>query len=98
MEKWADFLISAVRYENNMITYLKVHPDRGSDIGGGSTWTKNEVLKAMMEGRSFFTIFRDENGSWKKGRSVHFLKENNKFIITDKKDVLTDSLLDLKEL
>ncbi len=48
MSKWADFLISAIRYENevlkNSIAYLKVHHDQGAEIGAGYTWTKEEVI------------------------------------------------------
>ena len=52
MNKWADYLISAIRYEDdnlkNSIAYLKVHPDFGQEIGAGSTWTKEEVINACL--------------------------------------------------
>ena len=62
MSKWADYLISAIRYENEMrknaIAYLKVHQDNGEEVGAGSTWTKEEVINAMYDGKTFYTILK----------------------------------------
>jgi hypothetical protein len=102
MEKWADYLISAVRYEKFLeglkISHVKVHKDDGLKISSGQTWTRNEILDAMFNGKSFSTIFRDEKGNWKKGRSVHIKKEDSDFIITDTDDQYSDVLYGIQEL
>lgn len=74
MNKWADYLISAMRItqnsNNKLIAYFKVHKDKGECIGAGTTWTEDEVLEAIKEGNSFITIYKENNGRWKKGGGV----------------------------
>jgi hypothetical protein len=102
MSKWADYLISAIRYENelrkNAIAYLKVHTDNGDEVGAGSTWTKDEVISAMYEGKTFFTILKSKAGEWKKGAHVALVTKNGKPIITDSEYTDLDYLSDLQEL
>lgn len=102
MSKWADYLISASRYENeavrNLFAYLKVHADNGDEIGAGSTWTRDEVINAMYEGRTFYTIIRNINGEWKKGSIVSLITRNGKSVLTDNEYTDLDYLADLQEL
>lgn len=102
MSKWADYLISAIRYENEMrknaIAYLKVHRDNGDEVGAGSTWTKEEVISAMYDGKTFFTILKSKAGEWKKGAHVALVTKNGRPIITDSEYTDLDYLSDLQEL
>jgi hypothetical protein len=102
MTKWADYLISAIRFENEMIrnsiAYLKVHPDYGDEIGSGSTWTKEEVISAMYEGKTFYTIVKEKTGEWKKGSHVALVTRNGKTVITDTEITDLDYLTNLQEL
>lgn len=102
MSKWADFLISAIRYENevlkNSIAYLKVHHDQGAEIGAGYTWTKEEVINAMYEGKTFYTIIKEKTGEWKKGAIVALITKNGKSIITDSNSTDFDCFVNLQEL
>ena len=102
MSKWADYLISAARYENekiqNSFSYLKVHVDNGDEIGAGSTWTRDEVVNAMYEGRTFFTIIRNPTGEWKKGSIVALITKNGKTFLTDNEYIDLDYLDNLQEL
>ena len=96
MKKWSDFLISAVRHENLYITHLKVHSDNVTRVSGGSTWTKEEVIDAMNEGKTFITIFKDIKGDWQKGKEVFLKRENGSYMIIDDNNK-ADSLKDMKE-
>ena len=102
MSKWADYLISAIRYENEMrknaIAYLKVHQDTGDEVGAGSTWTKEEVINAMYDGKTFYTILKSNSGEWKKGSNVALVTKNGRAIITDNEYTELDYLADLQEL
>lgn len=102
MSKWADYLISAIRYENEMrknaIAYLKVHQDNGEEVGAGSTWTKDEVINAMYDGKTFYTILKSNSGEWKKGANVALVTKNGNAIITDNEYTELDYLADLQEL
>ena len=70
MDKWADYLISAVHYtpDHSHISDLKVHQDTGDSVGAGSSWTRSKVV-LYISGYSFMTIYL-RNGSWTKGECV----------------------------
>lgn len=62
MPKWADFIISAVRYDSSgtRIKDLKVHvDDGGSKLSRGKTWTFEEVAQQILNGHTFVTLVRD---------------------------------------
>ena len=102
MCKWADYLISAIRYENDMrknfIAYLKVHKDTGEEVGAGSTWSREEVIKALCDGKTFFTILKSYSGGWEKGTPVALVTRNGRSIITDTDYTELDNLTNLQEL
>ena len=88
MNKWADYLISAMRItknsNNNLIAYFKVHKDKGEFIGAGATWTKDEVLEAINNGNTFLTIHKENNGKWKKGSGIQEMIFDQLFNCNDK--------------
>ena len=100
-EKWADYLISAVRYDSNpnnrMIKYLKIHEDVGKSAGESKTWTKEELIDSLVKGKTFVTILRDGNGNWKKGGDVSITSSKEIFIRTDFKSITGDFLEDLPD-
>lgn len=87
MNKWADYLISAVRYEETLskktISLCKVHPDNGNSVGDGTTWTKDEVMEAINKGYTFNTISKDGSGKWKRGINVVLLMANEVYLNTN---------------
>lgn len=72
MQKWADYLISAVRYnrEHTHIVEVWVHEDNGSTVGIGSSWSRQRVIVSIKNGLSFFTIYKDREGKWQRGQKV----------------------------
>ena len=99
MDKWADYLISAVRYTDtntrHYISHLKVHSDNGDSIGNGTAWTKNDVVDAIGKGITFVTIY--QNGDkWKKGEDVRvFHISNRSYLRTDANKIEEDNLGEL---
>jgi hypothetical protein len=102
MKKWADYLISAVRYSEQqnkkMISYFKVHQDKENAIGAGFTWSRDEVISAVNEGKTFYTIRKKNNGDWEKGNTVSVIEANNGMVITDSNFSFQDQLSHLLEL
>lgn len=90
MNKWADYLISAMRItqnpNNRLIAYFKVHKDKGECIGAGTTWTEDEVLEAIKKGNSFITIYKENNGRWKKGSGVQQILFDQLFRKSEKEE------------
>jgi len=97
MEKWADFLISAVRYsaDETHIERVRVHEDLGDKIGSAKESSRTEVVKNIKNGKTYVTIFKGQNG-WKKGQDVHIIQVGNEeFIRTDKNQKARDNLENL---
>lgn len=101
MNKWADYLISAVRYadqQQGYITYVKVHEDQTRKIGKGYTWNRDEIIEALTAGKSLMTIYKKETGDWIKGLVVNLIKKNGAVFISDTKESSTDHLSGVQKL
>lgn len=101
MNKWADYLISAVRYadqQQGYITYVKVHEDQTRKIGKGYTWNRDEIIEALTAGKSLMTIYRKETGDWIKGLVVNLIKKNGAMFIADTKESNADHLSGVQRL
>lgn len=99
MAKWADYGISAVRYDVNhqRIEKVKVHKDNGDTIGSPSEWTRAQVVLTIEAGNTFVTIL-NQGGSWRKGQNVHIVVINGvKYIRTDQNRQASDNLENLPE-
>jgi len=70
MEEWADYGITAVRYnpEQTHILRVKAHETKGDTIGIAVEQTRSEVVAAIERGKSFVTILRGADNKRKKGR------------------------------
>lgn len=100
MPKWADYLISAVRFEETAatkhISHVQVHKD-GLMIPDAFTWTRAEVIKVLDKGYSFRTIMR--NGTteqWSKGFSVRKMRvDDSCYLKITQDDIKVDDIGDL---
>lgn len=99
MQKWADYLISAVRYteDNFGITHFKVHKDFGTGMSEGATWTREEVITALSKGKTFVSVFRNNNGGWHKGKEVFLIPANGDYIFTNDNKESVEALRDVNE-
>lgn len=72
MEKWADYLVSAVRYDysQSYIVQARLHIDNGKTIGNAFAWNRGQIVSAIEQGYSFITIYLRE-GTWNRGEDVH---------------------------
>lgn len=101
MNKWADYLISGVRYasgsNNRIISYLKIHIDNGNSLGESRTWTKAELLDALIQGKTFATVRKDGNGNWIRGEEVALSSFKEIFIRSDFRSIPGDYLDNISE-
>ena len=74
MEKWADYLISAVRYTETLttkhISQVRVHKDFGNSVGNPEIWSRESVVNAINLNTTFMTIMQNADGSWRAGAKV----------------------------
>lgn len=72
MSKWADYLISAVRYndKHTHINQVKVHEDKGETVGSSTDWLRQSVINYIKKGYTFCTIVMGSDNKWQKGQKV----------------------------
>lgn len=102
MTKWADYLISAVRYEETEttkhISELKVYPDYSDGMGVEQIWSRQSVINAIDEEKTFKTIYINRDGKWVMGEDVRKVKVGKDYFLrTDANSKDKDNLGDLPE-
>lgn len=100
MTKWADYGISEVRYngEHTHIDQVKVHVDNGESISAATIWKREDVVKALENGKTFVTILKSTEGKWNKGQLVYIVIVGGiKFIKTVDNNKASDNLENLPE-
>jgi hypothetical protein len=101
MEKWADYGISAVKYNGTgtQIDQVKVHKDKGNAIGDAELWSREQVILALENNYTFITILNYKHGIWDEGQKVSIVNvDGNKYIRTDQDQNPSDNLDNLPKL
>jgi len=94
-ERWADYLISAVRYNaaETHIEEVRVHDDLGDTVGPPLMIKRTTVVERLEGGYTFVTIVKSSDGSWRKGARVRVVTvRGTKFIRTDADRTAEDNL------
>lgn len=100
MDKWADYLISAVQYNNDHthIIQVKQHVDNGDNVGESSIVSRLTVVSNLKGGYTYCTIRKGSNGKWKQGDNViAYQLDGEYFIRTDGNKTRSDNLGELPE-
>ncbi len=93
MTKWADYLISEVRYgKNHLIEEVKFHTDDEGVISEPKMVDRSQIYHNVKNGKTYRTIFHSLKG-WKPGDLVNVLRvSGDYFIRIDKNKVDRDFL------
>jgi hypothetical protein len=103
MVKWADYLISKVKYNEpkTHIVSVEVHKDLGGTVENAiQIVPRLTVVQNIDNGLSYMTIFKDTSNpnQWNKGQVVHVITVNGqKYIRTDEDATTKDNLDRLPE-
>lgn len=101
MNKRFDYLISAFRNNSNplsqKIAYFKVHKEIGKDINSGKIWSREEIIDAIVNGKVFFTVHKNETGGWEIGDRVYVVNYKDNLIIADTLNYPHDHLTGIDE-
>jgi hypothetical protein len=100
MAKWADYLISGVRFDPTRahIDSFRVHCDNDATVGSSSEKSRSEVLQAIKSNATFITIFRSNNNEWNKGQEVYIVTINgSEYLKTVDNSKAADNLDNLPE-
>ena len=99
MGKWADFLVSGVKYDSNRkITQVIQHKDLDDIIGDGEVIDRATLATNLKSGLSYFTLFNGDS-KWRLGDKINFIRVGGEYSIrTDKNKVEFDNLKFLPEI
>jgi len=101
MVKWAEYLISEVRYspDHKRILQVKQHKDLDGQVGEGEIVERNVISSNIKKGITYMTIHNGSSTTWKKGDMVKgFTVDGDYYIRIDKNKVTLDNLGMLNEL
>ncbi len=99
MTKWADFLISAVRYspDRKHIEEMKQHEDNEGIPENESVVNRQTVADGVKKGKTYMTVF-SSGTNWRIGSRVRrFIVNGNYYLRVDKNKVDRDNLGTLPE-
>jgi len=85
---------TAVRYDSNndKIAFVKRHEDKGDTVGEPETISRQNVITGIENNKSYCTIYKGDDGKFKKGAEVGFVDINgDKYIRTDKNKIKKDN-------
>jgi hypothetical protein len=100
MTKWADYLISAVRFnaKRTHIDRLRVAADNGDSVGEMKEYDRETIVNAIKKKTTFVTIYLNSSGKYDKGKQVYVVPINgNEYLKTVADNKLVDNLDNLPE-
>jgi len=99
--KWAEYLISEVRYspDHKRILQVKQHKDLDGEVSEGEIVERDIISSNIKKGITYMTIHNGSSATWKKGEKVKgFSVDGDYYIRTDKNKINLDNLGMLNEL
>lgn len=101
MEKWADFGISRVKYDDRheAISEVEIQPDLGERFGYPQRASRQNVVTAIGQGKTFVTIIKSpDDKSITRGEEVRTVTvRGQKYLRTDNNGTPADNLGSLPE-
>ncbi len=99
MEKWADYLISQVKYDaDHLISFVMCHEDIGQTLTDGMLVDRMTLASELKKNRKYATVY-DGGKSWKFGHRIRLHKVDGlPYIRIDGNQVNLDNLGDLPEV
>lgn len=98
MKKWADYLISEVRYTSDHLISIAIrHKDTNQGITKGEPIDRLTIISDIKNGLLYITIYNQKN-SWKKGHRIQtFSIGGTPYLRIDQNKAQLDFLGDLPE-
>jgi len=99
MGKWADYLICAVKYnqDRSLITEMKLLEDKEDGVGEEMVVTRATVADKIKKRKKYMTVF-SSGSNWQQGNEVRvFIVDGNYYVRSDNNKVSRDNLGPLPE-
>lgn len=100
MIKWADYIVTNVNYNNNIIDNMKIFEDKGEELGDNYIKNRDWVVTMIKKGYLFITgPINKQNNEITKGEKIHIVsRESEEYISTDPNEKTRDNLGDLPNI
>ena len=96
MEKWADYLVTKVRFEQDRrhIRHVRVRQEGMHGLEPEREFTRAELVRSIDYGRTFVTAFLDaEKSTFQKGGQLRIVDvDGAKYVRVDENKVKKDDL------
>jgi uncharacterized protein DUF3892 len=95
MAKWADYLITAVRFNSagTHIEYVQRRKDEDDKAGATSESSRAQIVASLESGTTYCTATKDGSGNLQMGAAVRIVTiEGTKFIKTKADGIKKDNL------
>jgi hypothetical protein len=96
----ADYYIEKVRYtkDHSRIIWVSVREDNSSKLSGAYNMVRKRIMGLIHDGKQFMTIFRNDEGKFRKGQKILLVSvKGTEFIRTDPDQMDKDQLENLPE-
>lgn len=98
MTEWANYIITAVRYDGTKIETVKRRREADGELSEPIEVPRQAVAQDLEFDVSYCTAIRDEDGEWVRGDDIEaFELDNELFIRTEEGDNPADNLEGLPE-
>jgi len=94
LDKWADYLVSAVKTNPDQahIHSVEVHSDFGCVVCETLILSRADVIANIKKGCTYTTVFKTAIGKWRKGEDVRLVNVNGEdYLRTDKINAASDN-------
>jgi hypothetical protein len=94
--KWADYIITAVRFNlaGTHIEAVQIRTDEGDTVGPAGEASRAQVVASIEGGTTFCTATMGSNGKWLKGAAVKIVVIHGEQFIKTKADATKADNLD----
>mgnify|MGYP001473509600 CR=1 FL=1 len=99
-EKWADYCVTAVRFneDHTHIDRVKRHCDNGDTLGPEIEATRADVVGEIKKGTKYVTVVKNSAGKYDKGKDIFItIIEKHEYLKTVPNNTPVDNLDNLPE-
>jgi len=99
--KWADFVVSAIKKGSGLanITHVQIHEDFGTEFGKPKIIDKKTLASHIKKGKKYLTIYKKNETDWEPGDLIFaYVLNGETHVRTDGNKVQGDNLGTLPEI
>lgn len=98
MTNWADYVITAVRYDGDSIDRVQVYEEDGDQLVNPDIEQRVTVILGLSIDQQYCTAYKNEQGKWMKGDDVETVEvAGATYLRTDGDTIASDNIGELPD-